>query len=317
MCYIKLMEKFHNFIWQQSEKSDAKREKKFKDFKFDNCKVIKNIRYGTKKDYNLFDYYYPINYTKSLPIIINLHGGGYVSGKKELNRLISEFWASKGFCVICPNYTLVKKEKFPEPILDVFKLFNYITTNFSRNKFDLNNIFLAGNSAGAHIGSLAVCILNSKTLQQKYKVKSTIKIKACAFSSGIFHLINLYNITPLSDAYKNLIIGENYKNNPLSNYFSAIDLVNEKFPPCFCVSELGDISLGHTKKFCKTLKSLKVDVKLELTNGSHCFNVTNPTTKKSKKVNEAIIDFFKIQMFNTKNKEKKVGNIMKNDDFCK
>jgi len=313
MCYIKLMEKFHNFIWEQSEKNDAKREKKFKNFKFENCKVIKNIRYGEKTEYNLFDCYLPKTREYPLPIIINLHGGGYVSGKKELNRLLSEFWAGKGFCVICPNYTLVKSEKFPAPINDIFKLFNYISTHFSKDKFDLTNIFLAGNSAGAHIASLAICILNNKTLQQKYNLSSDLKIKACAFSSGMFHLLNFYNFTPLSDAYKNLIVGEDHKSNPLSKYFSSIELVNKNFPPCFCVSELGDISLGHTKKFCKTLKELNVDVKLEITSGSHCFNVTNPTSEKSKKINESIVDFFKLNLEKSDKKTKKINN----DDFCK
>ena len=52
-------------------------------------KVFRNISYGPFDEWNLLDVYRPVAEEGKLPVIVNIHGGGYFYGDKELYSLYS------------------------------------------------------------------------------------------------------------------------------------------------------------------------------------------------------------------------------------
>ena len=46
--------------------------------------ALKNIAYADGGKYNLLDVYYPKDVKGKLPVIVSIHGGGYVYGTKEV-----------------------------------------------------------------------------------------------------------------------------------------------------------------------------------------------------------------------------------------
>ena len=65
-------------------------------FPNDKVKMYENISYFDEDKSHLMDIYQPRNNNDLLPIIINIHGGGFLLGKKEVNRLYCAELAMKG-----------------------------------------------------------------------------------------------------------------------------------------------------------------------------------------------------------------------------
>ncbi|TPV93016.1 MAG: alpha/beta hydrolase [Myxococcales bacterium FL481] len=96
------------------------------------------------------------------PVLLFLHGGGWVTGSKEtvninrFNRAIGRL-RDAGFAVVSPNYTLARngRSPFPDCIHDVFAAVEWIRVHASRYRFDLDNLGILGESAGGQLGLLA------------------------------------------------------------------------------------------------------------------------------------------------------------------
>ena len=114
------------------------------------------------KDGLRLDLYFPTQkkYTKS-PVLIYVHGGAWLVGRKEsVNnaRFNGAFNALRdnGYTIVSPEYTLARKNKspFPSCVEDVRASLDWIKKNASKYNFDIENIGILGESAGAHIAMM-------------------------------------------------------------------------------------------------------------------------------------------------------------------
>jgi acetyl esterase/lipase len=108
------------------------------------------------------DIYFPTRlvYAKS-PVVLYLHGGAWITGRKEainINRLNSAINTLRdlGYTIVAPSYTLAKRNKspFPDCISDAFDALNWIEAHAGRYNFDAGNVGILGESAGAHIAMM-------------------------------------------------------------------------------------------------------------------------------------------------------------------
>ena len=58
---------------------------------------------------------------KKLPIMFNLHGGGFLLGKKEESHLFCAEMSQKGFLVFSLEYPLAPESLFPQILRDLMK----------------------------------------------------------------------------------------------------------------------------------------------------------------------------------------------------
>ena len=79
----------------------------------------RNLTYGPHGRANRLDVFYPRTAEGKLPTIVNVHGGGYVYGSKEIYRRYCMDLARRGFAVVSFNYRLAPKWKFPTPLEDL------------------------------------------------------------------------------------------------------------------------------------------------------------------------------------------------------
>jgi acetyl esterase/lipase len=141
-----------------------------------------DIRYlNNGQDSFFFDWYCPVG-DGPFPVIIAIHGGAWVLGNKGFSNipLFNHYFASKGYVVFDINYGLLDLTTLPEEnmwsaladldfglsmdynasynIQDQIENIGYFTKmmdlNSSKYKADLNNIFVAGRSAGGNMASL-------------------------------------------------------------------------------------------------------------------------------------------------------------------
>ena len=140
-------------------KADRKRDKGLKIPS--TVEYIRNISYGEHKKYHILDICWPKKVdnqpvdpeTDKLPVIVNVHGGGFVYGSKEVYQFYCASLAERGFAVVNINYRLAPKYKFPTPIKDLNAVLHWLVANQKEYPLDLNNVILIGDSAGAQITS--------------------------------------------------------------------------------------------------------------------------------------------------------------------
>jgi acetyl esterase/lipase len=265
-----------------------------------NCDICYN---GDGSVYHLLDVYTPKGASGPLPTIIDIHGGGWLYGFKEINKEYCYHLAQKGFTVISINYRLFPEVSLPKPVQDIFEAFMYVNDNAKQLGVDLNNIFLTGDSAGAYYCALALGIYADEELAKLYEVKPSIKIKAVGYTCGIFEPSYMEKIiTSLPKTYLSLFFDKqkDYKKHKL---YSSIDIKNHKlelFPPQFLSSNFKDIFVRNTENFKKVLddKGIKFEydfVEKESAKNKlhHVSNILFPDWEESVATNNHMIEFLK------------------------
>ena len=107
------------------QKSDAKRDEGLKIP--EDIEYVRDIRYGRNIKYHTLDICWPkAKKSEKLPVIISIHGGGYVYGSKEVYQFYVASLAQRGFTVINFNYRLAPKYHFPAPLEDLTSVIKWI-----------------------------------------------------------------------------------------------------------------------------------------------------------------------------------------------
>ena len=89
------------------------------------------------------------------PIVILVHGGGWVGGQKEDMHFLFEPLVKAGFTCFSVQYRLAPDSRWPACIDDVRTAVKWVKSNASSYKGDANRIALVGYSAGGHLACLA------------------------------------------------------------------------------------------------------------------------------------------------------------------
>jgi len=119
-------------------------------------KRVDDIKYGPARE-NVLDVYYPKNGNEPYPVIISVHGGGWVYGDKERYQYYCMDLAKRGFAVVNFTYRLAPESKYPAQMEDVVSVFEWVFEKAGEYKFDLGNLFAVGDSAGARLAVTLLC----------------------------------------------------------------------------------------------------------------------------------------------------------------
>ena len=77
-----------------------------------------NLPYGTDPRWQTLDVYRPKNAGgTALPVIVSVHGGGWVYGDKNLYQYYCMSLAQHGFAVVNFSYRLAPRHKFPAALI--------------------------------------------------------------------------------------------------------------------------------------------------------------------------------------------------------
>lgn len=103
----------------------------------------------------------PKGNTEKLPVIIYVHGGGWILGGKEsFDMLIRKLAVCTNSVVIFPAYALSPEVHYPVAVNQIYGVLEYVFENPEQFNIDENKIAIAGDSAGANMA--AVTALKSK-----------------------------------------------------------------------------------------------------------------------------------------------------------
>lgn len=235
------------------------------------------------------------NNNAKLPVLINLHGGGFVLGYCEQDGIYCQLLAdSCNYCVVNIDYCLAPEFKFPNAIKATYDVVCQIQKRQEEFNIDCSSIALLGHSAGGSIAGaialldkdfhklkIAKVIMDYPLLDQEefYQMRDA-KIQSHAISR-ILDYINWYLPNPIKDV-----------NNPLASPLKA-DLSG--LPSMFILGAEMDPLCKQGKAFYQKAKRQKSDVYFKCYRGcNHGFThkwLSEYNKEKSEEAWSDIADF--------------------------
>ncbi len=230
--------------------SDAKRDEGLTEP--EDVKIFKNLSYSDYGTASLLDVYVPLNASSEdrLPVIINIHGGGYFYGDKELYRFYAMDMVHDGFAVVNINYRLCPENKFPAAIEDINDVFVWVEAHAAEYGLDASKIFMMGDSAGAQLVSHYAAINSNPGFAKYYSLKThNLKISGISLACGFYDLLKNYRLRYIESA--NACYFGNFKPQKIAmlNVLKAIDA---NYPPAFIFTAPNDFLY----KNCKPMAAL-------------------------------------------------------------
>lgn len=239
------------------------------------------------------DVYYPENSAAPLPVIIDIHGGGWVYGTKEVNRIYCMLLAKRGYTVFNINYRLIPDCTLTEQMNDVSHALDYIGSHLGDYPCDSSRIYLVGDSAGGQLAAYACMINESDELCGLFSFdKFNLKVNALGLISP-----NLYlNPFDFKNVYVRRLLGKEYKDLPYVHYLHLEALLNKaSIPPVFLATSVNDyMAVRQTVGAYEILQEHNIDSELlnwdkeELT---HDFSVLEPELEESLITTDKMLEF--------------------------
>ncbi len=180
------------------------------------------------------------------PLLIYIHGGGYVAGQKEARRNYCGIYASQGFAVANIEYTLAPEAPYPTAIGEIAQAIDWVLDKAAEYNIDVGHIAVGGESAGGYYAMYAALLAKDKYLLERLGFEpmhhSEYDVKACILNCPCTHL----KLTALSgfpeaelfmNAYVNLSMDDIKKGNcnDVLDEKSPLTYVEDNFSPTFLI----------------------------------------------------------------------------------
>ena len=162
-------------------------------------RVAPNVTYHVASGQeNKVDLYIPRNASGPTPVLMYIHGGGWVGGSKEANVLRLLPYLEKGWAVVNVQYRLGQIARAPAAVADCLCALRWVIQNAEEYNFDTSRIVTTGNSAGGHLALTTGMTPASAGLDRECPGPEALRVAA---------VINWYGITDVGD----LLDGQNLK----------------------------------------------------------------------------------------------------------
>ena len=248
------------------------------------------------------DVYSPDDSAARLPVIVEIHGGGYLSCSKEINAQHGQYLASKGFRVVNINYTLCPEGNLSIMLNELTAVLDWIEAQSDRFGFDLSRVGLTGDSAGGHFVLLAAAMYTSGRAADFFGVRlPSIALAGYAAScpEGSFDWRLLPHNLPVTGLF--LILHRYTFDREYVRHSSYEYYMDDAYPRVwFCSSPSDSLLYSHTRGMHAFMQERGIEhVYREYTSRArkldHVFNILHPEYPESIEANDDMVAYFREQ----------------------
>ena len=227
-----------------------------------NVETVENLSYGSCDKWHLLDLYRPKDKEGKLPVLLNIHGGAWVYGDKKVYAPYCMYLAAQGFAVVNASYRLAPKHTFPAPLEDVGSIMEWVVTNAKEYHLDPSNLFLVGDSAGAHLATAYTAIqLNSDYAKEFPKITVSPKFvpKELVLNCGVFDMEgDVEHRGALLTPFLTDILGAKPTTSSIKK-MSPVRYITPDFPPVYLATSNGDFLRKHSHRLKEVLEQKQID----------------------------------------------------------
>ncbi len=259
---------------------------------------IRDIVYGDDPKWQSLDIYRPADKKEGkMPVIVSVHGGGWIYGDKERYQFYCMDLARRGFAIVNFSYRLAPENQFPASLEDINSVFTWCLAHQDEYGLDMDNMFAVGDSAGAHLLSLYICIHTNDECASYYPFKTPegLQFKAIALNCGLYHFDKLMS-NERTRAVMNMVLPEGGSERE-EKMISPDRFINSSFPRTFFMTAPKDYLLPQTQVLQLALLKANVDFTYRFycdkdSSLGHVFHL-NIKLDWSKRCNDEECDFFR------------------------
>ncbi|MBQ0138805.1 MAG: alpha/beta hydrolase [Kurthia sp.] len=229
-----------------------------------------NLNYTSKYEDGQLDIVVPKEQSKPLPTILWVHGGAYVGGdKKDITEYATQV-AAKGYAVINMNYELAPSATYPTPLKQMDEVYAYMKKYAQKYNLNLDQLFIAGDSAGAQIAGQYINIQVDADYARKVDLQAAIPANTLR---GALLFCGPYDLSALDSLSSNRLIsffmqragwayiGErDWQNSPSTQLASLTDTISKNYIPTFITDGNTGSFEEHGVKLAQILTSYDVPV---------------------------------------------------------
>jgi acetyl esterase/lipase len=220
-----------------------------------------NIPYGPHGKWNLLDIYHPEG-AECCPVIINVHGGGFVYGSKEIYKRYCMDLARRGFTVVNINYRLAPRWKFPAPLEDINNALLWLNRQYRYYPADISRIFMVGDSAGGQLVSQYAAMLSNPDYMALFGLPRPdpgIHLRAVGLNCGLYDLK-----TVASGRRQGLEL--DYLGTKIPNddpRLGVLEAITDRFPPAHVTTACHDFLRTAAQPMADLLASKGIPCRLD------------------------------------------------------
>lgn len=267
----------------------------------------RKLRYGKDNLQYINTYCKKGTENEKKPLFVYIHGGGWLSGITEMRNRYVSLWADKGYFTACVSYGYAPQKTFPMPVQDCFCAMDFISENAEKWNIDLDNVILAGESAGGYFISHVASAVSDFSLYEKngltFNSRDRIKIKALVGLSGGYNFSRMVDEKKGQSTFPDIkIMCKSYLGKEMDELREWLkteeaELVSPKitpdFPPMYMAWATRDRLKFETFDMAKDLCNFHIPYRLfkvDDISAQHAWT-TMPIFKKSKECFEDAFEF--------------------------
>ncbi len=159
--------------------------------------TIRGTKYGDRR--LLADVYRPDN-DSLYPALIMVHGGGWNSGDKTLQRRLAQQIAAHGYVTIPIEYRLLQEAQYPAGLHDVKTAVRWVRAKAAELGVDTTRVAISGCSAGGQLAALVGTTNGSRRHEGngEYGGHSS-DVQAVVDIDGIVTFVSDYNLADVAE----------------------------------------------------------------------------------------------------------------------
>lgn len=226
--------------------------------------VVKDIRYHASGN-AFMDLYYPKGATGPLPVILWIHGGGFIGGSKDSRQDYGMTLANAGYLVANIDYALAPGQLYPGPVIQANEALKFLSGSAMQYGGDMERIFVGGDSAGAQIASQLAALQSNPALAETMNLAPAVsseQIHGALLFCGLYDMETVRESGfPNIDFFLNAYTGtESFETFGNIHEMSTIQHVTPAYPDVFISAGDADPLEPQSVALADNLRTKGVDV---------------------------------------------------------
>jgi acetyl esterase/lipase len=258
-------------------------------------RVTRGIQYapGAGRRHQL-DVYTPPLGVRQAPVLLQVHGGGWVIGNKREQALpLMNYLAARGWICVAANYRLSPRATFPDHLIDLKCALRWIREHIDEFGGDPRFVAASGGSAGGHLSSLLALTAGDPEYQPGFEEVDT-SLRACVPFYGVYDPAGLYELHAqhgIESFFERVVMKKSLADEPDAfRKASPMHRIHAEAPPFFVIHGSHDslAPVEEARHFARLLRETsKAPVAYaEIPGAQHAFEVFH--SKRTTHVTHAV-----------------------------
>ncbi len=242
----------------------------------------------------VMDIYFAAPGVRKDAVLIDIHGGFYIAGKRENNRGFASVFLREGYDVVLLEYRVNNGiTDVSDELADCAAALDYLTAHSQELNLNKDRMFLTGDSAGGHLALYMAEASEDASLPIRPK---SFKTRGVMLNCPAYDFASFAEGSGFSKSALAWFIGPRYKDRQYLETLSPRSFIDSYSGPLFVSTCTHDFirsqalliksdcdSLGRTVDF--------IDIESEDRRVGHVHNVINQDLQESKEVNTRMLEF--------------------------